>query len=168
MTIHAYIQTFMCLYYIFKLENFTQWNMILCVPRPSPPNPLCSPYHVLLQTSGLLFLCLWLPIKSSCYCPYVHGCGDCSEAREIYQWSCTPLSPHTFSWLFGSLSFWLSLGSASSPQAWLNKILRCECVTPEFLCWKHNPQILTLVAFLDVAFEKNLASFEVMRAKAPW
>lgn len=81
--------------------------------------------------------------------------------------TCTPLSSHTFGWLFGSLSFWLSLGSASSPQASLNKILRCECVPPEFLCWKHNPQTHTLMAFLDVAFEKNLASFEVMRAKAP-
>lgn len=82
--------------------------------------------------------------------------------------TCTPLSPHTFSWLFGSSSFWLSLGSACFPQASLNKILWCECVPPEFLCWKRNPQTHMLMAFLDVAFEKKLASFEVMRAKAPW
>lgn len=98
-------------------------------------------------------------------CSCIPSCLNLSTLSILFlyiHFPCTPLSPHTFGWLFGSLSFWLSLGSASSPQASLNKILRCACVPPEFLCWKHNPQTLTLVAFLDVAFEKNLASFEVM------
>lgn len=39
MTFHAYIQTFIFFYYIFKLlDNFTHWNIILCIPHVSPSN----------------------------------------------------------------------------------------------------------------------------------